>query len=249
MYVFKLLDFIIIAPLLFQYFHWGGFSKGEVATVYGPVSTDMLILIVITLLIPRYIITYFKIMNKKKDKTNILVKIWDFVNYTILIFGFGSLFFVDYGYSDGMITTQFGNIPIGTALLVAAPVAIVENWQLWSFFRNRRRICAWCGSKKLSFVEGTQGDWMWEYRNKDGSRDKRVKDNYQKADYVSLYDCNLCQARTEFHHFLSKNPGRHVKISDRILRVDGAGERTAEDWADSNFSYVDPRKENRVGKR
>lgn len=249
MYVFKIIDLLVIVALWIVYFNKGGFSKGEIDTVYGPLSTDTLILISLAFLIPRYIITYFKIVNKKKDKANILVKIWDFVNDTILIFGFGSLFFVDYGYSDGMITTQFGNIPIGTVLLVASPFALVNNFHLLNFARNRRRICAWCGSKKLSFVEGTQYGWFWKYRNKDGSRDKRVKDNYQQAGYESLYDCNLCQARTEFEHFVSKNPGRHVKVARRTLMKDGTGERTAKDWADPNGITVNPRKENRVGKR
>ena len=68
MYVFKIIDLIVIVALWIVYFNKGGFSKGEIDTVYGPLSTDMHILISLALLIPRYIITYFNIMNKKRIK-------------------------------------------------------------------------------------------------------------------------------------------------------------------------------------
>ena len=39
----------------------------------------------------------------------------------------------------------------------------------------------------VKFKDGKEGSWYWEFRNKDGSRDKRVKGNFQQASYTSEF--------------------------------------------------------------
>jgi hypothetical protein len=107
--------------------------------------------------------------------------------------------------------------------------------------------CAWCGClnmRKLKFVSGKEGDWFWEYRNKDGSPDKRVNDNYQKAGYNSIYDCSKCSASTAFTHFVSKKPSKKIKIWKRTLSKKGQGERKGNDWS-SDGDLLDTKSANR----
>ena len=91
------------------------------------------------------------------------------------------------------------------------------------FYRDRNKICSWCKSKKLSFISGKEGNWFWEYRNKDGSQDKRVKDNFQRADYFSEYECLKCGAITYFQHYVNKNPSNKVNVWKRRLQKKGEG--------------------------
>ena len=57
--------------------------------------------------------------------------------------------------------------------------------------------CAWCSSYKISFLNGHEGPREWEYNNKDGSKDKRRKDNDEVAIYNSEHKCN---ASSIFEH-------------------------------------------------
>lgn len=96
--------------------------------------------------------------------------------------------------------------------------------------RDWNKKCAHCNSRSIKFTKGEAGKFFWEYRNKDGSKDKRVKDNYQQAGYTSEYQCKKCGAKTEFSHFVSKKPSRRRKVWKRLLLVEGEGERTGKDW-------------------
>ena len=104
------------------------------------------------------------------------------------------------------------------------------------FYRDRNKICCWCKSKKLSFISGKEGNWFWEYRNKDGSQDKRVKDNFQRASYYSEYECLKCGAITYFQHYVNKNPSNKVNVWKRKLLKKGEGERTGIDTWDQEGS-------------
>ena len=97
------------------------------------------------------------------------------------------------------------------------------------FSRDRKKICAWCNNKKINFVSGKERDWFWEYRNKDGSKDQRVKDNFQQAGFSSVYQCNKCGAKTNFVHTVDRKPSQNIKIWRRILSENGSGERTGTD--------------------
>jgi hypothetical protein len=115
------------------------------------------------------------------------------------------------------------------------------------FRRQRQKVCAWCGSKKIKFINGVPGQYFWEYRNKDGSRDKRVTGNYQQASYKSEYRCKSCHAKTGFNHFINKRPSKKVKICDRYLLEKGDGDRTHENWSDPKGVHVNARSANRKG--
>ena len=56
-----------------------------------------------------------------------------------------------------------------------------------------------------------------EYRNKDVSQDKRVRDNFQQADYFSEYECLKCGALTYFWYYVNKNPSNKVNVWKRKL--------------------------------
>lgn len=87
-----------------------------------------------------------------------------------------------------------------------------------------------------------------EYRNKDGSRDKRVKDNVELASYTSKYDCKKCNARTTFEHFVDPNPSQNVKIWKRVLLKEGEGEKTGSNWESDKAASVSSSGENRKEK-
>lgn len=114
---------------------------------------------------------------------------------------------------------------------------------------DKEKKCAWCNSRyKLKFIWGEETQRYWEYRNIDGSRDKRVAKNYEVAGYASGYHCEECGAVTGFKHFVSKNPGKNTKISRRVLGEKGDGERVGTDWSSDDITIVDPSEENRKGK-
>ena len=122
-------------------------------------------------------------------------------------------------------------------------VAFVGSAFLFSDDKNKK--CAWCDGPKINFKNGREGSWIWEYRNKDGSRDKRVKDNFQQAGYRSDFACEECGATTQFRHYIDKKPSAHVKVWKRKLITSGSGERKGTDWEDPNSSTVYSNRENR----
>ena len=110
-----------------------------------------------------------------------------------------------------------------------------------------RRRCTWCGGTKLKFIEGHEGERMWQYRNRGGGQDKRVKDNYQKAAYYSTWECKKCSARTRFTHYVDRNPSKHVNIWKAVNTKDGEGEQTNGDYELEGGTFVDGDAANRKG--
>ena len=96
--------------------------------------------------------------------------------------------------------------------------------------RGRIKKCAWCRSKKIKFISGTKGPWEWKYSNKDGSRDKRRKDNVEQASYISEFNCKKCNATTDFFHKPSNSPSKRKKIIKRQLVDSGSGKRKGSDY-------------------
>jgi len=92
------------------------------------------------------------------------------------------------------------------------------------------KICAWCKSSKISFISGNKGKFYWKSKNKDGSRDKRVKDNYEIASYTSKYQCSECNAETKFNYYDNKDPNPKNKIISRILLKKGKKKRKGKNW-------------------
>jgi len=110
---------------------------------------------------------------------------------------------------------------------------------------DRNKQCAWCGSSKIKFKSGNESDWFWEFRNKDGSRDKRVKDNFQRAFYNSEFECNECSATTKFIHFADKKPGKKVLVWKRTLLTEGNNDRKGTNWEDSSRITIHTNQANR----
>ena len=112
-------------------------------------------------------------------------------------------------------------------LIIVVILAIL----VWFFMKPRHeKKCAWCSSYKISFLNGHEGPRGWKYSNKDGSRDKRRKDNYEEATYNSEHKCNECNASTKYLHKESKSPGPSKNILKRELLNNGEGERKGSDY-------------------
>lgn len=113
--------------------------------------------------------------------------------------------------------------------------------------KDKNKVCAWCCSSKIKLIKGREGNPYWNYRNKDGSPDKRVKGNFQLATYVSDYECPECDAITYFLHYASRNPSAKIKVWDRKLHKEGKGERKGSDMSGKK-TYTKDLGENRKGK-
>ena len=94
-----------------------------------------------------------------------------------------------------------------------------------------KKFCAWCGEKSgLTKEKEYEGKYVWAYPNADGSEDKRIKDNFQKANYRTFWRCKKCSALTLLQHDMARNPSSSVEVIQVMLSEDGEGERTAKDW-------------------
>lgn len=119
------------------------------------------------------------------------------------------------------------------------------------FYRKTRKgiKCTWCGSRKLNFLQGAEGDWHWQFRNNDGSQDKRANDNYQQASYKSLWQCKKCDGTSEFTHYVTQNPSKDVEAWKGHLVEEGKGKRKAKDFVNNKGTVVyDRESANRKGK-
>jgi peptidoglycan hydrolase-like protein with peptidoglycan-binding domain len=108
--------------------------------------------------------------------------------------------------------------------------------------------CTWCrrGIKDLKYLNGNAGGLFWEFRNKDGSRDKRVKDNYEIASFTSIWQCQHCDAVSKYQHYVSQNPSKEAKVWKGELVSPGKCERTATDYNTSKAGEdIDAKSANR----
>lgn len=149
---------------------------------------------------------------------------------------------IDWYYVIAGVLTAYGLYFIFKVIL--APFKFVYKL----IIKNKHIVCAWCNSKSIKFIEGEEGTWFWEYRNKDGSKDKRAKDNFQRANYVSLYNCKNCHAYTVFGHFASTQPSKNVDVCSRTLAEPGEGTRCGYDWESDGGEPIDIGSENRKGR-
>lgn len=101
----------------------------------------------------------------------------------------------------------------------------------FSFRKKIKHGCAWCGSKKLKLVDKDVSGWIWNYRNKDESKDKRVKGNYQVAAMRSYWECKKCTALTRYQHNPTRKPSTRDSIVTRMLAKEGVGERRASNYS------------------
>ena len=129
------------------------------------------------------------------------------------------------------------------------------------FMGTENKKCVWCGNKysvfsnKLKFVEGYEGEPVWEFRNVDGSRDKRSIDNFTRSRYFSRFKCTkeielengnkfTCNAVTDFTHQYEKKPNQYTQVYKGVLAEEGQGQRTSSDFK-TNYAEIDISSENR----
>jgi hypothetical protein len=136
-----------------------------------------------------------------------------------------------------------GDLHVG--YLITAIVMVIVGVSM--IFVKRNVFCAWCGNHKLEFISGSAGEFFWKYRNKDGSRDKRVKDNFQQANYFSEWKCKKCGAKTKANHFVDQNPSKKVKACNVYLKSGGSGKRKKTDWVAKGAVTIDSSSEHRKG--
>ena len=105
-------------------------------------------------------------------------------------------------------------------------------------FRDKEKKCAWCDGTKIKYklLSGQEGPKLWNSSNKDGSKDKRVKNNNYKASYYSEFECKECSATTKFNHERSSNPSHLANVKQRTLVSKGNNDRKGTDWL---FLHVD----------
>ena len=96
------------------------------------------------------------------------------------------------------------------------------------------KICSWCNSIDLEFLQGKTGLRHWKYTNKDGSKNRVRKNNYEWSYYNSCFKCTNCGAETLFSEIRSEHPSYVPKVTKRKLsaHVQGEGERIGTDWSD-----------------
>ncbi len=97
---------------------------------------------------------------------------------------------------------------------------------------NEEPFCSWCGDgyDVLEYIDGSETGWDWHFRNKDGSKDQRAKDNYQVAGFVSKWKCQNCNSNLKARHFSTEKPSKKVEIWKLELITNGDGERVSDDW-------------------
>ena len=96
---------------------------------------------------------------------------------------------------------------INTFLILAS-----IGYAIYVFSADPKKVCSHCQSTKLTYREGKETEHVWIYANKDGSPDKRRKNNYQVANFVSEWSCKKCERYTKFKHFPSRKPSKANRI-------------------------------------
>ena len=137
-----------------------------------------------------------------------------FSQIPLLIFGF---------YATGQIYaiyTGFGALLIGFIPFCVCVYA--SNHLDWD------KNCAGCESRNLECLE-TQIHSFYEKTNKDGSPDKRYKDNRLMGYLNSTYTCIDCNAETLFSSKTSSKPSKKTKVDTVTLIKDGSERKTKDD--------------------
>jgi len=117
------------------------------------------------------------------------------------------VFVVIYFIQDYIPRFQIPEYLINTFLILAS-----IGYAIYIFSADPKRVCSHCQSTKLTYKEGRETEHVWIYANKDGSPDKRRKNNYQVASFVSEWSCKKCEKHTKFKHFSSRNPSKTTRI-------------------------------------
>jgi hypothetical protein len=148
------------------------------------------------------------------------------------------IFFIEMGLTEEVLDKYL-------LLIIGGLIPVVLIVFAITYVKDKSKQCAWCGSLKIKFKSGNEGDWYWEYRNKDGSKDKRVKDNFQQSDYNSEFECNECSATTKFKHLVDKKPSENVEVWKRTLVTEGNNDRKGTNWESSSMTTIHKNQANR----
>ena len=118
-----------------------------------------------------------------------------------------ALIVVIYLIQDYIPRFQIPEYLINTFLILAS-----IGYAIYIFSADPKRVCSHCQSTKLTYKEGRETEHVWIFANKDGSPDKRRKNNYQVANFISEWSCKKCEKHTKFKHFSSRNPSKTTRI-------------------------------------
>jgi len=135
-----------------------------------------------------------------------------------------------------------------TEKIITIPIIYVTI-KIFSFIKNKFKNipkCAWCKSASIKKESYKTGEYSWVYRNKDGSRDKRVKGNYQVANIMIFYKCKNCEATTEYTHGSSRKPSKNDSVIAIKAIDNGNIERTGINYIKNGITYSNS--ENRKGR-
>jgi hypothetical protein len=91
------------------------------------------------------------------------------------------------------------------------------------------KYCAYCGSRNLTCLDTTTRSFYGK-TNKDGSQDKRYKDNRLMSYLKSTYTCIDCNAETLFSSKISSKPSKKTKV-DTVTLIKGGSEQKTKDEA------------------
>jgi len=139
-----------------------------------------------------------------------------FSQIPLLIFGF---------YATGQIYAIYTGFGAWTLLIGLIPFWVcvyASNHLDWD------KNCAGCESRNLECLE-TQIHSFYEKTNKDGSPDKRYKDNRLMGYLNSTYTCIDCNAETLFSSKTSSKPSKKTKVDTVTLIKDGSERKTKDD--------------------
>jgi len=123
---------------------------------------------------------------------------------------------------------------VSILLILAGILTLSFIFLLFGGDKNKK--CAWCDSKKITFVVGEAGRSSWRHQNKDGSMDKRFKRNPLLSEFSSRFICSKCDAEINFEHIYSELRSIEAKVWKRTLARKGVGDRKGSDWIDTNYS-------------
>jgi hypothetical protein len=90
------------------------------------------------------------------------------------------------------------------------------------------KYCAYCESRSLVCLD-TRIHSFYEKTNKDGSKDKRYKDNKLMGYLNSTYICIDCNAETLFSSKTSSNPSQKSKVRTATLTKGGSERKTKDE--------------------
>ena len=160
-----ILIFIVSVPLGIFFFENTSWKNGIAGSVETQESISFQIFIIISVL-------YYTFITKKFGVLKFFIGCLIFVGLMVSL--------IEMGVTAEGIENYKWPIIIGSL-----PIVLIIMGVLSSGDKNKQ--CTWCGVSKIHFKSGKEGRWFWEFRNKDGSQDKRVKTNFQKASYSSEF--------------------------------------------------------------